>query len=443
MTDDKKPDPVAEARTALFVALCRMVSPDPSVGDVGDLLHLLDAYLELRFLERPPASVVGVEGQTLAWENDGTGRVRPKAPTGFASETPVAKAAASAVVSEKNDERQCTATTFDRLAGQHTRCVELDGHAGHHTDGAMTWYPISAKAAEEAEVRGHARHADAQEVLATVLSVLGLTYDVDRGRDPVAAAYSVGRDLRVSLDENVKLRESVAQLGGMHRIERGSWAAAANLLGLGTKYEPEAIHDAVATLAARSSQNRVLYERAESERVETVRKREAMSRELAEALAVAEDLRARQRAIQASHESVWYWTGDGDEPGSLSCPVVMGADTLREMLAKAERVDFLEQSIRHVQDREGALHAQVTRQSHMLDTVRKERDRALSDLAERRPIEAVHEDCPQGHTGAKRVLEQETGPVERCLRCEACKSDYVRVNGRWFRCPPGTKKGPL
>ena len=30
---------------------------------------------------------------------------------------------------------------------------------------------------------------------------------------------------------------------------------------------------------------------------------------------------------------VWYWQGRGDRPESISCPVVMGADTLREILA--------------------------------------------------------------------------------------------------------------
>jgi len=153
--------------------------------------------------------------------------------------------------------------------------------------------------------------------------------------------------------------------------------------------------------------------------------------------------------------------------------------------AAVERVAFLDKSIRHVQDREDALHAQVKRQSSTIDNLKSEqyrliaeRDRALADVARHasgHPTEApapITEDCPIGHHGATRVPEQETGSVERCLHCEACPADYVRVNGRWFdassprvrpplscgdcgqvaydieehhihTCPPGTKKGPL
>lgn len=40
--------------------------------------------------------------------------------------------------------------------------------------------------------------------------------------------------------------------------------------------------------------------------------------------------------IQCQREEVWYWQGDGaDFPESLGCPVVMSADTLRQLLASA------------------------------------------------------------------------------------------------------------
>ena len=44
--------------------------------------------------------------------------------------------------------------------------------------------------------------------------------------------------------------------------------------------------------------------------------------------------RAQLRIVQAGREDVWHWQGDGrDDPASLSCPVVMSAETLRGLLA--------------------------------------------------------------------------------------------------------------
>jgi hypothetical protein len=37
-----------------------------------------------------------------------------------------------------------------------------------------------------------------------------------------------------------------------------------------------------------------------------------------------------------SRDGAWYWQGDGEDyPESLGCPVIMSAETLRELLAKA------------------------------------------------------------------------------------------------------------
>jgi len=45
----------------------------------------------------------------------------------------------------------------------------------------------------------------------------------------------------------------------------------------------------------------------------------------------------RLRIVNTDIEGVWFWQGDGhDDPVSLACPVVMSADTLREMVAQAE-----------------------------------------------------------------------------------------------------------
>lgn len=42
------------------------------------------------------------------------------------------------------------------------------------------------------------------------------------------------------------------------------------------------------------------------------------------------------RLVKTSMDHVWFWMGDGtDEPGSLTCPVVMSADALLDLLKKA------------------------------------------------------------------------------------------------------------
>jgi hypothetical protein len=39
--------------------------------------------------------------------------------------------------------------------------------------------------------------------------------------------------------------------------------------------------------------------------------------------------------IREAQDGAWYWQGDGyDLPESLVCPVIMSAQTLRELLAK-------------------------------------------------------------------------------------------------------------
>ncbi len=47
--------------------------------------------------------------------------------------------------------------------------------------------------------------------------------------------------------------------------------------------------------------------------------------------------RSHQTLLDYRADSVWYWQGDeDDQPEILSCPVMMSAETLRELLAKAE-----------------------------------------------------------------------------------------------------------
>ncbi len=46
--------------------------------------------------------------------------------------------------------------------------------------------------------------------------------------------------------------------------------------------------------------------------------------------------RSHQTLLDYRADSVWYWQGDeDDQPESLSCPVIMSAETLRELLAKS------------------------------------------------------------------------------------------------------------
>lgn len=44
-------------------------------------------------------------------------------------------------------------------------------------------------------------------------------------------------------------------------------------------------------------------------------------------------------AVGAGVQDVWYWQADGNMAETLSCPVVMRADTLCEMVARAERAE--------------------------------------------------------------------------------------------------------
>jgi hypothetical protein len=50
----------------------------------------------------------------------------------------------------------------------------------------------------------------------------------------------------------------------------------------------------------------------------------------------AAELRAKLKAATAGPDDVWYWTGAGDEPGSLTCPVVMLPEQLRAFVAAAD-----------------------------------------------------------------------------------------------------------
>lgn len=52
-----------------------------------------------------------------------------------------------------------------------------------------------------------------------------------------------------------------------------------------------------------------------------------------------DEARAKARAVTATRDDVWFWQGNGDDPESLVCPIVMSADTLRELLAAVALVE--------------------------------------------------------------------------------------------------------
>ena len=51
------------------------------------------------------------------------------------------------------------------------------------------------------------------------------------------------------------------------------------------------------------------------------------------------EARRQLNLVKTDAEGVWRWQGDGDDPESLSCPVVMSADTLRGFVSEARRAE--------------------------------------------------------------------------------------------------------
>jgi hypothetical protein len=55
--------------------------------------------------------------------------------------------------------------------------------------------------------------------------------------------------------------------------------------------------------------------------------------ELNNAKASAAEAINNVRTVFAHREDVWFWQGEGNDPESLSCPVVLNADTARKLVA--------------------------------------------------------------------------------------------------------------
>lgn len=99
--------------------------------------------------------------------------------------------------------------------------------------------------------------------------------------------------------------------------------------------------NAALTAALRNAAPRLLERIAELEAQsdEKDRKLESSRTAYAGERAEKESALAKLRMVSAGIDDVWRWLGDGlDEPGSLSCPIVMSADTLREMVERTNKV---------------------------------------------------------------------------------------------------------
>jgi hypothetical protein len=88
------------------------------------------------------------------------------------------------------------------------------------------------------------------------------------------------------------------------------------------------------------------------ERDTAVRKREDMAKELTQALEKVILLRNQLSMVKTDVEGVWHWLGQNDRPESLACPVVMSAQTLRDILARpsAETLAVIRKGLHHTQD---------------------------------------------------------------------------------------------
>lgn len=70
------------------------------------------------------------------------------------------------------------------------------------------------------------------------------------------------------------------------------------------------------------------------ERDEARRKLDDLAERYKDLDAERERLRLELSAVSTPAAGVWFWQGEGDRPESLSCPVVMSAEKLRELLAR-------------------------------------------------------------------------------------------------------------
>lgn len=69
-------------------------------------------------------------------------------------------------------------------------------------------------------------------------------------------------------------------------------------------------------------------------------------------------------AVKAPADNVWFWQGRGDHPESLSCPVVMTADTLREFTLRIAALEKQVEEMRVENERWMGLHYRFRTGTH-------------------------------------------------------------------------------
>lgn len=118
--------------------------------------------------------------------------------------------------------------------------------------------------------------------------------------------------LRAALAENEKLIFIVHQVGIMFGVTE-------------FEHKPNTLHPVLAaTEEAKSELERLRAALVNSDAgMQTLRQQHQTA---------CDERDAMKRTLTASRDDVWLWQGQGDEPESLVCPVVMSADTLRDIL---------------------------------------------------------------------------------------------------------------
>lgn len=107
-------------------------------------------------------------------------------------------------------------------------------------------------------------------------------------------------------------------------------------------------------------------EEAEARAALATHKRSAMAERLTVAERELAEATAKLRIVATGEADVWFWEGRGDEVGSLSCPVVMSADTCRDLLHGKDRLDTalgdteaLTEKVRAAEERAAGLQTRV------------------------------------------------------------------------------------
>lgn len=152
-------------------------------------------------------------------------------------------------------------------------------------------------------------------------------------------------------------------------------------------------------------------EEAEARAALATHKQSAMADRLTVAERELAEATAKLRIVETGAADVWFWEGRGDEVGSLSCPVVMSAETCRDLLHGKDRldtalgdIDALIEKVRAAEERAAGLQRLV--------------DQAESVIAE--DAEASHEDeRPELARCVELVIRQRDDERQRAAELQA------------------------